>query len=128
MFILETMELRTLFPQHASQNHSHITADSHINGNKKSSSTTMSTVNGVGSDNCGSVPMVHGNLRSSRGFYSRLPPLGRSTTNSGSNTAHDTKHSKEPSEIKLNGLFDSYKVTPYSFMILNLFFNRKMCC
>ncbi|XP_058798141.1 DCN1-like protein 3 [Phymastichus coffea] len=103
----ETMELRTLFPQHTRQNN--ITTESHVNGNKKSSITTMSTFNGVGSDNCGTIPMVHGNLRLSRGFYSRIPPLGRSTTNPGVNFTNDSKNLKERFEIKLNALFDHYK-------------------
>jgi hypothetical protein len=125
------MELRTLFPQNTSQNHPHTTIESHANGNKKLSLNAMSTFNGVGSDNCGSVPIVPGNLRLSRGFYSRLPPLGRSGTNAGLNSVIDSKQQKEPSENKINCLFDQYKVNTYVFLFvihINFFllqFNRK---
>ncbi|XP_008201785.1 DCN1-like protein 3 [Nasonia vitripennis] len=112
----ETMELRSLFSHNAGQNHVHTNIESHVNGNKKSINT-MSTFNGVGSDNCGSLPMVQSNLRSSRGFYSRLPPLGRSGTNTGLSSTSDCKQQKEPSDNKINSLFDQYK-DPHEDIIL----------
>lgn len=82
--------------------------ETHVNGNRKSIST-LPTFN-VGSDNYGSMPSVQNNMRLSRGFYARLQPLGRSGTSSGLNAASDPKQQKEPSESKLNALFDQYKV------------------
>ena len=102
------MELRGLFPSSCQQSGSFM-PETHINGNRKSIST-LSTFNNVGSDNCGSVPNVQSNLRLSRGFYARLQPLGRSGTSSGLNSATELKQQKEPSESKLNVLFDQYKV------------------
>lgn len=102
------MELRGLFPNSCQQSGPFV-PETHVNGNRKSIST-LSTFNNVGSDNCGSVPSVQNNLRSSRGFYARLQPLGRSGTSSGLNVATEPKQQKEPSESKLNALFDQYKV------------------
>ncbi|KAJ8681602.1 hypothetical protein QAD02_017394 [Eretmocerus hayati] len=45
----DTMELHTLFPQNT--NRPLTTFESHANGNRKSSPTTMSTFSGIGSDN-----------------------------------------------------------------------------
>lgn len=98
----ETMELRGSFLNSCQQT-GPLVPEAHINGN------TLSTFNNVGSDNCGSMPTVQSNLRSSRGFYARLSPLGRSGTSSGLNTTTESKQQKEPSENKLNALFDQYK-------------------
>lgn len=105
---IETMELRGLFQNSCQQSGSFV-PETHVNGNRKSIST-LPTFNNVGSDNCGSVPSVQSNLRLSRGFYARLPPLGRSGTSSGLNLSTEPKQQKEPSESKLNALFDQYKV------------------
>lgn len=106
-----TMELRSgLFPPNASQNSSQMPLEPHANGNKKNSSK-LSVRNSVGSDNCGSVPLVsQSSLRQPRGFYARLPPLGRSSMSSSANQSNDSKQQREPSEAKLNSLFDRYKV------------------
>lgn len=103
----ETMELRGLFPNSCQQPGPFV-PEAHVNGNRKSIST-LSTFNNVGSDNCGSMPSVQSNPRS-RGFYARLQPLGRSGTSSGLNSSTDSKQQREPSENKLNALFDQYKV------------------
>lgn len=102
------MELRGLFPNSCQQSGSFV-PETHANGNRKSTSM-LSTFNNVGSDNCGSVPNAQSNLRLSRGFYSRLQPLGRSSTSSGLNLSTEPRQQKEPSESKLNALFDQYKV------------------
>lgn len=106
----ETMELRGLFPNSCQQSGSFV-PETHVNGNRKSIST-LSTFNNVGSDNCGSMPSVQSNLRLSRGFCARLPPLGRSGTSSGLNLTNEPKQQRErtASESKLNALFDQYKV------------------
>lgn len=109
--ILETMELRGSFLNSCQQT-GPLVPEAHINGN------TLSTFNNVGSDNCGSMPTVQSNLRSSRGFYARLSPLGRSGTSSGLNTTTESKQQKEPSENKLNALFDQYKVKFESSLLL----------
>lgn len=101
------MELRGLFPN-SCQPPGPFVPETHINGNRKSIST-LATFNNVGSDNCGSMPSVQSNTRS-RGFYARLQPLGRSGTSSGLNSTADSKQQREPSESKLNTLFDQYKV------------------
>ena len=111
----ETMELKSLFPNSCQQT-GPLASETHINGNRKSM-PTLSTFNNVGSDNCGSVPCVQNNLRLSRGFYSRLPPLGRSGPSSGVNVTTESKQQKETSESKLNALFDQYK-DPYEDVIL----------
>ncbi|XP_072748431.1 DCN1-like protein 3 [Anoplolepis gracilipes] len=103
----ETMELRGLFPNSCQQSGPFV-PETYVNGNKKSIST-LSTFNNVGSDNCGPVPSVQNNLRLPRGFYARLQPLGRSGTSSGLNLTTEPKQQKEPSENKLNALFDQYK-------------------
>ncbi|XP_029041279.2 DCN1-like protein 3 [Osmia bicornis bicornis] len=103
----ETMELRGLFSNSCQQT-GPLVPETHINGNRKSL-TTLSAFNNVGSDNCGSMPNVQNNLRSSRGFYARLPPLGRSGTSPGLNVTVESKQQREPSENKLNTLFDQYK-------------------
>lgn len=102
------MELRGLFPNSCQQSSSFV-PETHANGNRKSTSM-LSTFNNVGSDNCGSVPNAQSNLRLSRGFYSRLQPLGRSSTSSGLNLSTEPRQQREPSESKLNALFDQYKV------------------
>lgn len=102
------MELRGSFLNSCQQTGS-LVPETHINGNRKSV-TTLLTFNNVGSDNCGSMPIVQNNLRSSKGFYARLSPLGKSGTSSGLNTTTESKQQKEPSENKLNTLFDQYKV------------------
>lgn len=109
------MELRGLFSNSCQQT-GPLMPETHINGNRKSL-TTLSAFNNVGSDNCGSMPNVQNNLRSSRGFYARLPPLGRSGTSSGLNVTVESKQQREPSENKLNTLFDQYKVK-YKFFLL----------
>ncbi|CAL7941278.1 unnamed protein product [Xylocopa violacea] len=103
----ETMELRGSF-LHSCQQTGPLVPETHVNGNRKSV-TTLTTFNNVGSDNCGSMPTVQSNLRSSRGFYARLSPLGRSGTSSGLSTTAESRQQKEPSESKLNALFDQYK-------------------
>lgn len=113
--ILETMELRGSFLNSCQQT-GPLMPERHINGNRKSV-TTLSTFNNVGSDNCGSMPIVQSNLRSSRGFYARLSPLGRSGTSSGLNATTESKQQKEPSESKLNALFDQYKVKFKDFLL-----------
>lgn len=102
------MELRGLFPDACSQTNSFLTHDTHANGNRNSINT-ISTFNNVGSDNCGSIPGTQNTMRTSRGLYGRLPPLGKSNTSSGLNSSNDSKH-REPSESKLSTLFDQYKV------------------
>lgn len=102
------MELRGLFPNSCQQSSSFV-PETHANGNRKSTST-LSTFNNIGSDNCGSVSNVQSNLRLSRGFYARLQPLGRSSTSSGLNLSTEPRQQREPSESKLNTLFDQYKV------------------
>lgn len=115
IFIADTMEMRRLFPSHQCTMGPLTSIDSRANGNKKPA-TNLSGLNNVGSDNCGSVPVVQNNLRLSRAFYARLPPLGRSTTaNSGNATGESNKQQREPSEAKLNGLFDQYKVMGFLF-------------
>jgi len=102
------MELRGLFPNSCQQSNSFV-PETHANGNRKSTNT-LPTFNNVGSDNCGSVPNAQSNLRLSRGFYARLQPLGRSSTSSGLNLNTEPRQQREPSENKLNALFDQYKV------------------
>lgn len=104
----ETMELRGLFSNSCQQTGPLVPAETHVNGNRKSSST-VPRLNNVGSDNCGSMPSIQNNLRLSRGFCARLPPLGRSGTSSGLNLTTEFKQQREPSENKLNTLFDQYK-------------------
>ncbi|XP_053975511.1 DCN1-like protein 3 [Hylaeus volcanicus] len=111
----ETMELRGLFPNSCQQTRS-MAPEPHINGNRKSIAT-LSTFNSVGSDNCGSVPSVQNNVRLSRGFYARLPPLGRSGPSVGLNVTIESKQQREPSENKINALFDQYK-DPHEDVIL----------
>ncbi|KAG7209614.1 hypothetical protein KM043_011268 [Ampulex compressa] len=111
----DTMELRGLF-SNSCQHTSPFVSETHANGNKKSMNT-LPTLNNVGSDNCGSVPSMQSNLRLSRGFYARLPPLGRSGTSSGINLTTESKQQREPSETKLNTLFDQYK-DPHEDVIL----------
>lgn len=112
------MELTRFFSNSCQQSGSFV-PETHVNGNRKSIST-LPTLNNVGSDNCGSMPSVQNNLRLSRGFYARLPPLGRSGTSSGLNLTTEPKQQKEPSESKLNALFDQYKVQIiYSILICN---------
>ncbi|XP_017877591.1 DCN1-like protein 3 isoform X1 [Ceratina calcarata] len=103
----ETMELRGSFLNSCQQT-GPLVPETHLNGNRKSV-TALSTFNNVGSDNCGSMPIVQSNIRSTRGFYARLSPLARSGTSSGLNAAAELKQQKEPSENKLNSLFDQYK-------------------
>lgn len=105
---IETMELRGLV-QNSCQQTGPLVPETHVNGNKKSIST-LSTFNNVGSDNRGSMPSVQNNPRLSRVFYGRLTPLGRSGTSSGLNLTNEPKQQREPSESKLNTLFDQYKV------------------
>lgn len=103
-----------MFPTNTTQNHSQTNIESHVNGNKKSSSNTISMYNGVGPDICGPESSVEIKLRSSHGFYSRLPSLGRSGSNAPTiNSMADSKHQKDPSESKINSLFDHYKVHTY---------------
>ncbi|XP_015123453.1 DCN1-like protein 3 [Diachasma alloeum] len=114
----DTMEMRRLFTSHQCTMGPLTSIDSRANGNKKPPATNLSGLNNVGSDNCGSVPVVQNNLRLSRAFYARLPPLGRSTTCSNASTTADCgKQMREPSEAKLNGLFDQYK-DPHEDIIL----------
>ncbi|KAK1125939.1 hypothetical protein K0M31_005472 [Melipona bicolor] len=96
------MELRGSFLNSCQQT-GPLMPERHINGNRKSV-TTLSTFNNVGS-----MPIVQSNLRSSRGFYARLSPLGRSGTSFGLNATTESKQQKEPSKSKLNALFDQYK-------------------
>ena len=111
------MELRGLFPNSCQQSSSFV-PETHINGNRKSTSM-LPTFNNVGSDNCGSVPNVQSNLRLSRGFYARLQPLGRSNTSSGLNLSIETRQQREPSESKLNALFDQYRVWHKRYFYVN---------
>lgn len=111
----DAMELRGLFPNSCQQT-GPLAPETHINGNSKLINS-LSTLNNVGSDNCGSVPSVQSNMRLSRAFYARLPPLGRSGTSSGLNMTADSKQQREPSENKLNALFDQYK-DPHEDVIL----------
>ncbi|KAK2577171.1 hypothetical protein KPH14_003328 [Odynerus spinipes] len=104
----ETMELRGLFSNSCQQTGPLVPAETHVNGNRKSLST-VPTLNNVGSDNCGSMPSIQNNLRLPRGFCARLPPIGRSGTSSGLNLTTEFKQQREPSENKLNALFDQYK-------------------
>lgn len=116
------MELRTLFSSSSSnQNHTGKTIiESHAsNGNNKNSKSSMNnasnTFNGLSTDNCSNIAITaqQSNLRSSLGgFYSRLPPLNRSSiivVNSNTDGGNNNKH-KEPSENKINCLYDNYKV------------------
>lgn len=103
------MELRGLFSNSCQQS-GPLMPDTYINGNRKSL-TALSTFNNVGSDNCGSMPTVQNNVRSLNGFYTRLPPLGRSGTSAALNVTVESKQQREPSESKLNSLFDQYKVS-----------------
>lgn len=116
------MDLRGTFPSNAIQNHPQTNVESHVNGNKKSSSNTMSMYNGAGPDNCGSEPTVEIKLRSTHGFYSRLPSLGRSSSNSQTlNSMNDCKQHKDPSESKINSLFDHYKVLTNVYFVQIIF-------
>ncbi|XP_076243169.1 defective in cullin neddylation 1 domain containing SCCRO3 [Calliopsis andreniformis] len=111
----ETMELRNLFLSSCQQTGT-LAPETHVNGNRKSIST-LSTFNNVGSDNRGSVHSIQSNLCLSRGFYARLPPLGKSGTSSSFSVTSDSKQQRETSESKLNALFDQYK-DPYEDVIL----------
>ncbi|XP_012271582.1 DCN1-like protein 3 [Orussus abietinus] len=114
----DTMELRGPYSSSScSQTGTLTTVETHANGNRKSPLTALGTFNNVGSDNCGSLPVSQNNPRLSRGFYSRLPPLGRSGTSSTLNLNADSKQQREPSESKLNALFDLYK-EPHEDIIL----------
>ncbi|XP_046470082.1 DCN1-like protein 3 [Neodiprion pinetum] len=114
----ETMELGDLFPPTGCLQTSPLTAiETHTNGNSKSGLGALSTFNKVGSDNCGSLPMTHNNLRTSRGTYARIPPLDRPKTSLGLNLTVDCKQQKDSSESKLNALFDMYK-DPHEDIIL----------
>ncbi|XP_066594801.1 DCN1-like protein 3 [Prorops nasuta] len=104
----EAMELRGLFPNSWPQTGSYVPTESPVNGNKISLNT-LSMLTKVGSDNCGSVPGIQNNSRSSRSFYVRLPPLGRSGLSSGLNSGSELKSQKDPSESKMNALFEQYK-------------------
>lgn len=106
------MELRRLFPANSCPRSSRLTAtDGRVNGNTKLPLVDVAALNNVGSDNCGSVPSIQNNVRMSRGFYARLPPLGRSGAASATSVPQETgRQQKEPSEAKLNALFDQYKV------------------
>nr|CAD7401043.1 unnamed protein product [Timema cristinae]CAD7429539.1 unnamed protein product [Timema monikensis] len=84
---------------HSSQNIQNLpvtVVESQVNGNSKSAGISGFPV--VGSDNFGSLHRE----KMSRTFYSRIPPLGRSTS------ASEGK-GKEASESKLNTLFEQYK-------------------
>lgn len=111
------MELRRLFPSNTCSKGAMTSPDTHINGNKKlSSSSTTATVtatnktstfvNIVGSDNCGSV---QNNIRVPKAFYARIPPSKSNTPNS-FNTIDNSKQQKDALDLKLNALFDHYKV------------------
>lgn len=106
------MELGGLFPTNTSSHSIALTPlEVHANGNKRSSFNTLTTFNNIGSDNRGSVPALQSNMRTSRGFYSRLPPIGRSGTCS--TITNDSKQHREASESKLNALFNHYKASIY---------------
>lgn len=122
--VVEIMELRGLFPNSCQQT-GPLVPEPHINGNRKSI-TTLSTFTNVGSDNCGSVPSVQNNLRLSRGFYTRLPPLCKSGQSSGLNVTIESKQQRE-SENKLNALFDQYKVNfNYRLQLFFIHFHYNM--
>ncbi|XP_014206570.1 DCN1-like protein 3 [Copidosoma floridanum] len=101
----ETMELRTLYQHNQSQNHSHKTVESQVNGNKRTTINNTTPFNGVDLDNCSSMPIVQGSLRS---FYSKLPPSNKSATSIAVSTATECKQ-KEPSEVRIHSLFECYK-------------------
>ena len=105
------MELRTLFSHNDIQNHPHTNKESHVNGNKNSS-LSMSTFNGVGSDNCGSMPTVQNKLHRPHGFYSQMQ-----SGNAGLNSTTGSKHVKEPLDNKLTTLFEKYKVCMTFYLI-----------
>lgn len=126
----ETMELRGMFSTNTTtQNHSQTNIESHVNGNnKKSSSNTLQSMysNGqIGPDSmCGPESAVEIKLRSSHGFYSRLPSLGKSGSNSrslNSSMTDSSKQHKDPSETKINSLFDHYKVVNIFLDLLKKF-------
>ena len=107
------MELHRLFPVNSCSRSSCLTTfDGRANGNAKQPiADAAKALNSVGSDNRGSVPPVPNNVRTTRGFYARLPPLGRSSTTIAVGTPQETnRQQKEPSDGKLNALFDLYKV------------------
>lgn len=112
------MEPRGMFQSASCPQTSPVTSvETYANGNNKSPLNTLPTFNNIGSDNCGSMPVVQNNQRSTRGFCTRLPPLGRSGTNLGLNITVDSKQQRELSENKLNVLFDQYK-DPHEDIIL----------
>ncbi|CAD6227129.1 GSCOCG00011916001-RA-CDS [Cotesia congregata] len=110
----ETMELKRLFPLNSCTKESLVSNETLSNSNKKSLVSTVSVPNNIGSDNCGSLP-IQNNLRISRAFYARFPPLCRSMATN-VNTFSD-KHPKESQDEKLSMLFDQYK-DPHEDIIL----------
>lgn len=112
------MELRRLYPSNSSAKKASTPVQLRVNGNKRTSTqpTTILTPSNIGSDHCGSIPPVTNNLRS-RAFYAKLPPLGRSTLTTVS-TVNDNQSQNESSELKLNVLFDLYKVTTMLYIII----------
>ncbi|XP_021931912.1 DCN1-like protein 3 [Zootermopsis nevadensis] len=68
--------------------------ETQVNGNSKGTGVMV-----VGSDNCGSLHRD----KTPRTFYSRIPPLGRSTSSGGDGKG------REPSEAKLNAMFEQYR-------------------
>lgn len=94
----EIMELRGMLQPSQEVHCSPLTAvEAQVNGNSKGAGVTGFMV--VGSDNCGSLHRD----RTSRTFYTRIPPLGRSTSSGGDGKG------REPSEAKLNALFEQYR-------------------
>ncbi|XP_057342196.1 DCN1-like protein 3 isoform X2 [Microplitis mediator] len=112
--ISDTMELKRLFPLNSCTKEL-ISNETQTNSNKKSLVSTVSVPNNIGSDNCGSLPIIQNNLRISRAFYARFPPLCRSVTTSV--TTFSDKHQKESIDEKLSVLFDQYK-DPHEDIIL----------
>ena len=107
------MELHSSFAQDSNSELSHVNLDGQANGNKKG--FTASTFNGTGLNNCASSTTSQNSSRSSRGFYSRLQPLGRMNCSTSYNSTSDSKTPKEPSDFKINSLFEQYKVIFYNF-------------
>lgn len=100
------MELHRLFPSNTCSKGAMTSIDTRINGNKKNTTTN-------GSDNCGSVTNIQNNIRLPKAFYARLPPIGKqqNTPNNVNTTIDNCKQHKDSFDVRLNALFDQYKVS-----------------
>lgn len=95
--VAEIMELCGILQPSQEVHRSPLTAvEAQVNGNSKGAGVPGFVL--AGSDNSGSLHRD----KTTRTFYPRIPPLGRSTSSGGDGKG------REPSEAKLNALFDQY--------------------